>query len=86
MAKVSKETRIKREADRLGEIFSGLDENRLKTVDALIKRAAFITISLEDLEAELLVKGWTEEYQNGENQHGLKKSPRPTCISPSPRI
>ena len=74
MAKPKKETRIKREEDRLREIFAGLDANKLKTVNALIARAAFITISLEDLEVELNANGWTEWYENGRNQSGQKKS------------
>ena len=74
MAKLKKETRIKREKDRLFNIFKDLDYNKLKTCSALIERAAFITVSLEDLEEQLNASGWVEYYQNGENQSGLKKS------------
>lgn len=74
MAKPKKTTRVKREKDRLGEIFKDLEPNKLSTCQALIDRAAFITISLEDLEEQLNVTGWVEEYQNGENQYGMKKS------------
>ena len=69
-----KETRIKKEVRRLKAIFKDLDPNKLKTVDSLIKRAAFITVSLEDLEDELNVSGWTETYTNGRNQEGVKKA------------
>ena len=74
MVKAKKTTRIKREKQRLLDIFAGLDENKLKTCRTLIDRAAFITISLEDLEAELNERGWTETYTNGKNQEGIKKS------------
>lgn len=74
MAKAKKETRIRREKERLLEIFKDLEENKLNTTMALIDRAAFITISLEDLEEQLNVSGWVETYQNGENQSGVKKS------------
>lgn len=74
MAKPKKTTRIKREKDRLEEIFQGLEKNKLETCAALIDRAAFITISLEDLEEELNETGWVETYQNGESQFGMKKS------------
>jgi hypothetical protein len=74
MAKPKKETRIKREKERLEEIFQDLEANKLSTCRALIDRAAFITISLEDLETQLNLTGWVEEYQNGENQSGLKKA------------
>lgn len=74
MAKPKKTTRIQREKDRLLEIFQGLDENKRKVCGTLIDRAAFITISLEDLEDELNECGWTETYTNGKNQEGVKKS------------
>ena len=69
-----KEKKIRKETKRLKAIFQDLDANKLETVDALIVRAAYITITLQELEAELNVTGWVEEYQNGRNQSGLKKS------------
>ena len=74
MAKISKQRRIERETERLRELFKDLDPNKLAVCDALIVRAAFITISLQDLEMQLDQTGWVENYQNGENQFGLKKS------------
>lgn len=74
MAKLKKTTRVKREKDRLMDIFKDLEANKLKTCTALIDRAAFITVSLEDLEEQLNETGWVEVYQNGENQSGLKKA------------
>ena len=56
------------------EVFKDLEPNKLSTCAALIDRAAFITVSLEDLEAQLNKSGWTEYYQNGENQSGMKKA------------
>ena len=66
--------RIKKERTRLMRIFSDLDENKKQTCEALIDRAAFITISLQDLETQLNTTGWVETYQNGENQYGMKKA------------
>ena len=74
MAKPKIETRIKKETARLREIFKDLEPNKLSTCHALIDRAAFITISLQDLEELLNVTGWVEPYQNGENQSGMKKA------------
>jgi hypothetical protein len=74
LSKTKKETRIKKERERLFEVFKDLEENKLKTCSALIDRAAFITISLQDLEVQLNESGWVEPYQNGENQSGLKKA------------
>ena len=74
MAKPKKITRIKKEKARLSKLFEGLEKNKRETCAALIDRAAFITVSLEDLEEQLNEAGWTETYQNGENQNGVKKS------------
>ena len=74
MAKAKIETRIRNEKERLGEIFKDLEPNKLKTCQALIDRAAFITVSLQDLELQLNETGWVEYYQNGENQSGMKKA------------
>lgn len=74
MAKLSKEKRIKAEIDRLKAIFHNLDENKLNTVMSLIENAAFTRITLEDLQEVINVKGCVEEYQNGQNQKGYKKT------------
>ena len=66
--------RIKKERTRLTKLFADLDENKRKTCEALIDRAAFITVSLQELEAQLNETGWVETYQNGENQYGMKKA------------
>ena len=74
MVKAKRDTRIKRERKRLGQIFSDLEPNKLSTCQALLDRAAFITVSLEDIEEQLNEIGFTEYYQNGETQSGWKKS------------
>lgn len=74
MGKLMKRTRIKKERDRLATVFSDLEPNKLNTCQALLDRAAFITVSLQDVEEQLNETGWTEYYQNGESQSGWKKS------------
>lgn len=74
MAKPKKTTRVTREKARLMELFKDLEPNKLQTCLALIDRAAFITVSLQDLEDQLNEIGWTEYYQNGDKQSGWKKS------------
>lgn len=74
MEKAMKEARVQCEKERLMEIFKDMEPNKLRTCMALIDRAAFITISLQDLEEQLNQTGWVEPYQNGENQSGLKKA------------
>lgn len=74
MAKTTIKGRVKKEKARLNKLFEDLEPNKLQTCQALIDRAAFITVSLEDLETQLNEIGWTEYYQNGETQSGWKKS------------
>ena len=79
MANISKnqkerERKIAAEVERLMRIFSELDENKLNTLKPIIINAAFCSVSLEELERELVIKGFSEEYQNGENQKGRKKT------------
>ena len=74
MAKRTRESRIKAENKRLQKILQDLDPNKLEIVNTLICRAAFLTVSLQDLEEEIALEGWTEEYQNGESQKGVKQS------------
>ncbi len=70
----NREKKINAEIERLLGIFSDLDENKLNALKPIINNAAFCTVSLEELEKELVVKGFSEEYQNGENQKGRKKT------------
>lgn len=70
----SKEERIAAERERLGALFADLDENQQQTAAGLISSAAFLRVTLEDLEAEINAAGCTEEYINGSNQSGVKVS------------
>ncbi|MCA0754916.1 hypothetical protein KP806_07625 [Paenibacillus sp. N4] len=71
----TKETRIKKEYNRLRKLFKEIPRDRLDAVSSLVKNAAFMTITLEDLQESINVKGAITEYKNGENQYGTKKSP-----------
>lgn len=71
----NKDEAIKIEKRRLRGIFKNLDKNMLKTVDKLIDRAAFMAVSLRELEEIINIEGYTCEYKNGENQSGTKRSP-----------
>ena len=74
LARKKKSTRVDDEKNRLLALFNGLDHNKLEVCQALIDRAAYITVSLQDLEDQLNETGWVEPYQNGENQSGMKKA------------
>lgn len=71
----TKEQRIKQEITRLRGVYKELDENKKKIIFPLIQKAAFMHVELEELQKHLAENGFTEEYQNGENQHGRKRSP-----------
>jgi cysteinyl-tRNA synthetase len=71
----TKEERIKEEIKRLNGIFSKMSKNTKRVVKSLIENAAFMAITLEDLQNDINIKGVISEYQNGENQWGTKKSP-----------
>jgi len=71
----SKDERIQKESDRLKELLKEIPADRLNAVMSLIYNAAFMTITLEDLQETINRNGVVSEYQNGENQWGTKKSP-----------
>jgi hypothetical protein len=69
-----KDTRINKEKLRLSGIFKQLPEDYKKTAEKLIDNAAFMSATLDDLQAYINENGCTETYQNGQNQFGKKKS------------
>ena len=66
MASVAKFTKTKKEISSLP---SGLKER----ANALLSKIMFMESELEKLQSIIAEKGWTEEYQNGANQRGIKK-------------
>ena len=71
---MSKEERIAAERERLNKLFADLDANQLQAAAGLISSAAFLAVSLEDLEAEINANGYIDSYTNGSNQAGEKIS------------
>lgn len=74
MGKATRKTRIKKERERLNEIFEDLPENKKGLIAPLIENSAFMKVTLEDLKEEIDRNGCTEEYKNGNNQYGVKVS------------
>ncbi len=72
---VSIDDRISNEIKRLNRILTKVDAKTKKAVSSLIENAAFMSVTLEDLQKFINKNGVTSEYQNGENQWGTKKSP-----------
>lgn len=72
MPKMTKEKRIKLELARLEEIYRELPPNKLALVVPLLENAAFMKVTLEDLQESINRNGCSDEYKNGENQYGKK--------------
>lgn len=70
MAEVKKKSK---ELLKLKRIFKDIDPGKQSTVEKLISNAAFMAESLDCLQEIIREKGFTEEYQNGANQSGIKK-------------
>lgn len=70
---MTKDEIIKKEKDKLITRFKELEEKTKKSVESLMDEAAFMAASLFELRKIINEKGYTEEYQNGENQKGTKK-------------
>ena len=71
---LSKDEIVKKEYKKLSGIYTRLDAKMKKVVDPLLREAAFMAASLYELRQIINEKGYTEAYQNGANQKGIKKS------------
>ncbi len=72
---LSKDERILKEFKKLKTTFKNIEKDKLKIVEKLMERAAFMSITLSDLEIDMNENGVISKYQNGEFQSGTKKSP-----------
>lgn len=70
-----KEGKVLMEIARLHETFKEIPEDRKSLAEKAIQRAAWLVVSLEELEQCIDKAGFMSEYQNGENQWGTKKNP-----------
>ncbi len=69
-----RESRIKQEFDRIIVFYQELDENKLSVILPLIQNAAFMRVTLENLQDLIQRDGVVDVYMNGENQYGTKQS------------
>jgi len=70
----AKDARISAEYCRMCDLFSTMPKNELTFCDPLLQNAAFMKVTLEDLQAAINQNGVTDVYQNGANQSGTKAS------------
>lgn len=62
MTELTKDDRMKKEILRIKKLLRELPEDRLKIVDGMIKRAAFMQVTLEDLEEDIKAFGTVENF------------------------
>ena len=74
MTEISKENRIEAELKRISRYFESVAENQRAVVSPLLQNAAFMAITLEDLQEQINSEGVVDTYMNGKNQYGVKQS------------
>lgn len=74
---MAKDKRIEEEIDRITTQFESLGIKSLEILKGPIEEASFMKIKLNELKDQINKEGFTEVYQNGPNQTGIKKS---SCI------
>ncbi|WP_202866404.1 hypothetical protein [Cohnella sp. AR92] len=70
-----KAKRINAEKAKIKRQFAKLETRSKKIAESLIDNAAFMVVTLQDLQETINKEGAVSTYQNGENQWGTKKSP-----------
>ena len=69
------EKRIIREERRLARNYKDMDVNRKSVIVGLIRRAAFMRVSLEDLEDDINANGFTELFSQGDQEPYERERP-----------
>ncbi|MCV4233316.1 hypothetical protein OHJ21_19215 [Virgibacillus sp. LDC1] len=70
-----KRKKIEAEIKRLSALLNTVDGTSKKITSSLVKNAAFMAVTLEELQETMNKDGVVSHYKNGENQYGTKKSP-----------
>lgn len=76
MDKLEKEKQIKKEVSRLAKQFAGIDPKKKSVVEKQINNAAYLHVSMVELQDSINENGYVDHYQNGANQFGTKMSPQ----------
>ena len=66
MADLEKDKRISKESKRIRSIYKDLPKDVLDLYDGLIRRAAYMKVTLEDYEADMIENGSTEYFTQSE--------------------
>lgn len=68
----SKTERIQKKLAKLHATYRDLPGNKMIIAEPLIQNAAFMEVELGDLQKSIAEEGAIDDYQNGENQKGVK--------------
>ena len=71
---LKEDERVKKEIKKIKRIYKDIPPDKKSLTDRLIENAGFMAILLLDLQDDIRVNGYKEQYQNGANQHGFKRS------------
>ena len=63
-----KQKRIKKELSKLKKVYKDIPKDKMIIVDGLINRAAFMRISLEDIELDINKDGFVDIFSQSETQ------------------
>ena len=75
MTKNSKEAEIEQEKIKLNEIFHYLPEDKKKLCEGLIQNAAFMKVTLEELQADVVAHGAMISCKSGNGFKTIKDNP-----------
>ena len=71
---MAKENKYNERLAELKSLYSSLSEEKMSLALPLIENAVFIEFQLEKLQKIIEKDGFTDDYQNGNNQFGKKQS------------
>lgn len=66
MQEITKDNRINKEDKRLRALYKDLPKDALALYDGLIRRAAYMRVTLEDYEKDLDEKGYVEQFSQSD--------------------
>lgn len=72
---MDKDKRIKQEIDELNKLFRDVPKEKMKLTEGLIQNAAFMRVTLEELQREVVEKGACIQYTSGNGFETIKDNP-----------
>lgn len=72
---LERENKIKKEENRLKKIYKNTDKDKKSAVEGLIQRAAFMRVSLDEIEIDINQNGFTELFSQGNQEPYQRQRP-----------